>query len=288
MLQAPTARRGQRCQVRTEPVWSMRELQPTAQGHSCPPRPPLCPYDMHTRVCEFTEAAENCPPRRKGHHAAWWLPSLSDRAQGQALHRPRISTGQLGAPRHPPVGGGGPARGPCLEVDPPPADRPAPGPPSPRGHGCPTSLLCPKAAPTHGLSLGPGSGQPGHHRGPCPPGSCTSAPTQSCGRGRHSARARRPGFRQLGPSLPPAPASPTERLEVSELGPAFLLWSRGAGGAGCPHTGTHVQRHCWGRAGSHGSHWPIRHGPWGACWGRQVSTPSPSRQTGQPCPGVQA
>lgn len=99
-------------------MWSMRELQPTAQGHSCPPRPPLCPYDMHTRVCEFTEAAENCPPRRQGHHAAWWLPSLSDRAQGQALLRaarctPPTARGRRWA-RPGALLGGGPS--PCRQA----------------------------------------------------------------------------------------------------------------------------------------------------------------------------
>lgn len=46
-----------------------------------------------------------------------------------------------------------------------------------------TSSRCPavRAAATHGLSPGPGSGDPVHRHVLCPRGSCTWAPTQSCG-----------------------------------------------------------------------------------------------------------
>lgn len=68
------------------------------------------------------------------------------------------------------------------------------------------------------------------------------------------------------------PTSPAERLEVGELGPAFFLQSRRAGGAGCPHTGTHIHRHSWNR------HWRVhrllKYCPRGACWGET----QPSRQ----------
>lgn len=69
----------------------------------------------------------------------------------------------------------------------------------------------------------------------------------------------KPTPRRRHPRAPPPPASPADRLEVRELGPAFLLCSQGAGGAGCPQPGTH----------SWGWHcrvcWLIKHHPCGTC-----------------------
>lgn len=71
---------------------------------------------------------------------------------------------------------------------------------------------------------------------------------------------------------------PAERLEVGKLGPAFLLQSRGAGGAGRPHTGTHIHRHSGGR--SRRAHGLIKHCPC-ACQGETpgpADTEAPQRQ----------
>lgn len=138
-LQTPTARWGQRCQVRTEGQCGVcRNFGPH-------PRDTPVPHTQYC-VCKFTGTAENCPPHRQGHRSAWWLPSLSEGAQGQA---PQDEHRVAWCPHHPlweavgqPGGlhGGGPS----------PGNRPAPGPTITLGMQPPCLLLCPKWPPLTG------------------------------------------------------------------------------------------------------------------------------------------
>lgn len=171
-LQAPTARWGQRCQVRTEGRCGVCGNFGPHPGDTPVPHIQYC-------VCKFTGTAENCPPHRQGHHSAWWLPSLSEGAQGQT---PQDEHRAAWCPRHPLREAAGQPRGLAWKWALPRRQARSRPHHHPGDAAAPPSL--PEAAPTHGLSLGPGSGQPGSRHDQCPLGSCTLAPPQSCGQSR--------------------------------------------------------------------------------------------------------
>ena len=135
------------------PVCSVRELQPTTQRHTCPPHPLPCPCNTHTCVSVNSQQLQRTvlPTGRATTQAGGFQVCLT----GLRADRPQHEHRAARCTRRPLLGGGRPARVPCLEVGPPPKTGPLqahhhPGDAATPGSWPPHPTPLPKAAPLTG------------------------------------------------------------------------------------------------------------------------------------------